>query len=240
MSAYFRGYEGSKTKDTSTGLTILVLGIFLTLFASFGVANADSGTHDVTAVAGVTEMKPAAGDTHHLEVKPETLEAYRIPGMKITVTAIPEGGGPEIVKQLDEMFGGNFHYGVNLALEAKKYTLKFHLEPPTFMREGKRANQWLTPIDAEFPFDGAAPVAISGKIGTKETPDMKIAFETEEAESIFVLAEKDATHMTMESAHLHDEEEMPTSDNSGTRTALTVFFSVILGFVLGRFLFRTA
>ncbi len=202
---------------------------------SSGIANGHSDNGDATAPSGVTEMKPAAGDTHHLEVKPESPEGYRIPDMKITVKAIPQDGGSVIEKELDGMFGGNFHYGANIALEPKRYLLKFHLDPPTFMREGKRSSQWLETIDAEFIFDAAASIETSGKIGIKQTSDMKIIFEAEEAESMFVLSKEKDIHMA--SKPMHDDESESAENNAGMLSALIGILGVIVGFVLGRFLF---
>lgn len=54
------------------------------------------------------------------------------------------------------MFGGNFHYGANIALKPKQYLLKFHLDPPTLGRTGIRANQWLDPVETEFILDASA------------------------------------------------------------------------------------
>lgn len=218
--------------------TLLLVGLF-GFVALPGVISADSGPYDSTAPAGVTEMKPAAQDTHHLEVKPASLEGYRIPDMKITVTAIPEGGGVTIIKELDQMFGGNLHYGVNIALEPKKYLLKFHLEPPTIMREGVRFNQWLLPIDAEFAFDAAASIEASGKIGIKETSDMKIDFETEEAESMFVLSEKNDMPMPTATEFVHSEETTSGMIKVSTLVTMLGILCMFVGVVIiGWLLFR--
>jgi len=237
MSTHFKILKTVEIKNTWFGFMIVAFTLLLAVTISSGIASGHSDDGDAVAPARVTEMKPAVGDTHHLEVKPESLEGYRIPDMKITVEAIPQGGGSVIEKELDGMFGGNFHYGVNIALEPKQYLLKFHLDPPTFMREGKRASQWLEPIDAEFTFDAAASIETSGEIGTKQTSDMKIIFEAEEAESMFVLPGGEDMRMTAEP--MHDDEEESTESNAGATSAIFGVLGVIVGFVLGRFLFRT-
>ena len=142
----------------------------------------------------IKEMKPMADETHHLEVKPESLEGYRLPYMKVAVTIIDEETQEKKTIELHPMFGGNFHYGVNVALEPKQYLLKFHLDPPTFSRGHARENQWLEPVEAEFLFDASNQFEKNIKIGSKETQDMKISFEAEHAESMFILEGTEQEH----------------------------------------------
>lgn len=221
-------------KNICSGLTVTVFALLCATVFFPGAVGAHSESGDMVNPSGVVEMKPAAGDTHHLEVKPETLEGYRIPDMKITVKAIPQGGGPVIEKELEGMFGGNFHYGVNIALEPKKYLLKFHLDSPTFMREGARAELWLKPVDAEFTFDAAVSVEMSGKIGVTQTSDMKIAFEAEEAESMFVLPGGEDMHMGAKPAH--EDDVAPLKDSAGMLWGIGIL-GIVAGFILGRFIF---
>lgn len=236
MSTHFKIFKIVETKSAFSGFMI---GAFVLLFAVvgyFGVASGHSDESDAVVPEEVIEMKPASGDTHHLEVKPESLEGYRIPDMKITVKAIPQGGGSVIEKELDGMFGGNFHYGTNIALEPRQYLLKFHLDPPAFMREGKRASQWLESIDAEFTFDAAAPIETSGGIGTKQTSDMKISFEAEEAEAMFVLPGEEDMHM--EAGSMSREESESSESDAGMLSVFIGILGIVVGFVLGRLLFR--
>ena len=229
-------FKNAEAWTTVVGSVIVVCMLLLPAVIFGKVARAHSDEPDgMMAPAGVTEVKPAPGETHHLEVKAETLEGYRIPGMKITVTATPQGGGTPIEKELDGMFGGNFHYGAGMAFEPKQYLLVFHLDPPTFMREGKRANQWLESIDAEFVFDAAAPLGTSGIIGSKETADMKISFEAEEAESMFMLSEDADGHMEP----VHDQQQAPAQGSSSLSLSLIGALGLIIGFILGRFIFKT-
>ena len=232
MSHYFKTLE---IKSAGFISMIIIFLLTATAILSLKIASGHSSAGETETVAGITEIKPAAGDTHHLEVKPESLEGYRIPNMEITVKAIPQDGSPVIEKKLDEMFGGNFHYGANITLEPKQYLLQFHLDPPTFMREGKRASQWLEPINAEFAFDASAPVETSGKIGTKQTADMKISFEAEDAESMFMISGED-THTEMES--MRGEETASAVNNTRIPSAISGILGVIAGFIIGRFLFK--
>ena len=57
---------------------------------------------------------------------------------------------------------------------------------------------WLVPVEAEFPFDASTQFEKSLKIGTKTTEDMKISFETEHAEEMFVIGD---TPHDIECAH---------------------------------------
>jgi len=137
-----------------------------------------------------TEMKMAENETHHFEVKPESLEGYRIPYMNVTVEITDQETGEKKTVELHPMFSGNFHYGANVSLKPKKYTLRFRLDPPTFVRGHARAKMWLHPVEETFAFDASAKFGKSMKIGSKTTEDMKISFETEHAEEMFVIDEK--------------------------------------------------
>ncbi|MDO8492323.1 MAG: iron transporter [bacterium] len=230
-------------------MRIALLGFFISTFAilmvmvfssKFASAHGEEGV--VVMTGKVMEMKPATTDTHHMEVKAETLEGFRIPYMKITVIAVPEGGGKTVTKVLDSMFGTNFHYGANMTLEPKKYTLTYHVEPPTFMREGKRANQWLEEVDATFPFDAAASIETAGKIGTKEIADMKILFEAETAESMYVLAESVDTPMmggdSMMEGVTHDDADRASGDSDGGSLAGIGILGLIIGLIIGKFILK--
>lgn len=217
----------------SFALAVVFLGVLL--LASFvTIARADTDGAAVPVATGMMEMKPATGDTHHLEVKIETVEGFRIPDMKIVLQAVPEGGGETIEKELEGMFGSNYHYGVNIALEPKKYLLKFHIEPPTFMREGKRASQWQDAIDAEFNFDARTSATMSGMIGTQDFPDMKLIVESEEAETMYVLPKSGDAHMMAESMHSRDDAEVPTASSTSALPVVVGLLGIAVGVMIGR------
>lgn len=205
----------------------LVLGAFaLTVLLVFG-GNAVFA-HKETAL--VNKIESAAGDTHHLEVKPESLEGYRIPYMKITATLIEQDSEKGATVELHPMFGGNFHYGVNVVLKPKPYLVRFHLDPPTFIKGNLRKDQWLSPVEAEFIFDAAAKFEKNVKIGQKNTSDMKISFEAERAEEMFVLADAAQEHMMKEVAP-------PAATPKNQNTTLIVAMlaaGLVLGFAISR------
>lgn len=182
----------------------------------------------------VKEMMPMADETHHLEVKPESIDGYRLPYIKVTVSIIDQETMEKKVVELQPMFGGNFHYGANVALKPKQYLLQFHLEPPTFGRTEKRENQWLAPVDAEFTFDASVR---EGKIGNKELQDMKISFETEAAESMFVLEDSKQT-MSMPAGQPVGMQASPPGSNTLTTILYGVFLIVgmVLGFIVSRYI----
>lgn len=142
----------------------------------------------------VKEMKMAENETHHFEVKPESLEGYRIPYMKVTVVIIDQETGEKRTAELHPMFSGNFHYGANVSLKPRKYILRFRLDPPAFVRGHAREKLWLRPVEEEFVFDASAKFEKSMKIGSKTTEDMKISFETEHAEEMFVIEDSGHHH----------------------------------------------
>lgn len=172
------------------------------------------------------EMIPSPSETHHLEVKPETVEGYRLPYMKVTVEIIDKETNENKNMELHPMFGGNFHYGVNVVLQPKQYLLRFHLDAPTFARTHARENQWIQPIEAEFTFDASAKFEKNIKIGSKETRDMKVSFEAEHAESMFILEGTEQEHSAM--GH---QSGTQFTKNSSTPLFYAIF--LIVGAVLG-------
>lgn len=173
----------------------------------------------------IKKIESAAGDTHHLEVKPESLEGYRIPYMKITATLIEQNSKKSAAVELHPMFGGNFHYGANVALEPKQYLIRFHLDPPTFIKGDLRKDQWLSPVEAEFIFDAAAKFDKSVKIGQKNTSDMKISFEAERAEKMFVLANAMQEHTMKEVA--------PPAATQKNKNTILIVAMLAAGLILG-------
>lgn len=173
----------------------------------------------------IKKIESAAGDTHHLEVKPESLEGYRISYMKITATLIEQDSEKSAIVELHPMFGGNFHYGVNVALEPKQYLVRFHLDPPTFIKGDLRKDQWLSPVEAEFIFDAAAKIEKGVKIGQKNTSDMKISFEAERAEDMFVLADAMQEHTMKEVA--------PPATTQKNQNIILIIAILAAGLILG-------
>lgn len=193
----------------------------------------------------IKKLPSTPGQTHHLEVKPESLDGRRLPYMTVTATVIDQDSGQIVSRiNLHPMFGGNFHYGANVALEPKTYLLRFHLDPPSLVRGDERKNQWLIPVEAEFTFDAAAPFADSIKIGQKDTRDMKISFEAERPEEMFALASDGDHPMMMDDDGMN---EMMTGDEMTTdheesaakqNSALIIIglAGLVIGFILSRFL----
>ena len=141
------------------------------------------------------EIKPEAGDTHHFEVMPESLDGSRIPYMKITVTIIDKESNEKKDIVLMPMYGEKFHYGANVALKPGEYLLRFDLEPPEISRTDDGKNRWLDLVTAEFIFDASRQFDDSIDIGTKETGDMRIFFKAEHAESMFTSESWEMKHV---------------------------------------------
>ena len=169
------------------------------------------------------KIAPASGENYHIEFKPETLDGYRIPNMDIAVTITNLKTGESSVKHLHGMFGGNYHYGSNIALSEGEYRFSFHAEPPMFMREGDRANSWVDPIDAEFTFPAVNSPKEGTMVGEKMTKDMKLIFEMETAEPMWEFPEKAAPE--------------PTVNNDSSKIFLAALFLLIgggIGFFVGK------
>lgn len=189
--------------------------------------------------SSLKEMMPMPDETHHLEVKPESLEGYRIPYMKVTVTIIDQETQEKKIIEMHPMFGGNFHYGVNVGLKPKQYLLRFHLDIPTFVRGDERENQWLEPVDGDFTFDASAKFEKSIKIGSKQTKDMKISFEAEHAESMFILEGTEQEHTAMGNQAVSTQAQ-PTQSLARNATTIILYgiflvVGAILGFVVSLF-----
>lgn len=171
-------------------VAILVLSLMFLFGQTVNANGDDHAGHEVDGEipAGLMLMAPKPEETHHFEVKPETLDGQRIPYMTVTVTAVPQGAGDVVEKELHAMFGGGFHYGANLALPGEEYTLKFHLEPPAteMVRGSARKDQWLEPLDFEFAFNAKEEFDDKIKIGDASTENMNILFESEHAESMWM------------------------------------------------------
>lgn len=175
----------------------------------------------------LVQINPAPGENYHLEIKPQTLEGYRIPNMDISVTITNTKTGETSVEHLHGMFGGNYHYGGNIALPAGVYNLAFHLDPPVFMREGGRANSWIEPVEADFNFTAVNDPKEGSIIGEKVTEDMKIIFEMETAEPMWALPAAPAPEPVTAAA---------PSDTSNKIffAALTLIVGGALGFFFGK------
>ncbi len=99
-------------------------------------------------------IKPAKGDTHHLEVKISVPEkGYRIPYADVRATFIELRSKKEFRKKVFPMFGGNFYHGVNVTLEKGRYAVIVDVAPPTMMRMEESLNKWLKPVWAKFQFE---------------------------------------------------------------------------------------
>lgn len=212
-------------------IALVVLGIF-------SLAIVFVSAHETQSLA--KKVGPQPGETHHLEVKPESLEGYRIPYMKVSVTMIEQDTKQSKTVELHPMFGGNFHYGANVILQPKQYSLRFHLEPPTFMRGHAREDQWFIPVDAEFTFDATKEFEKSIKVGEKKTDDMKISFETEHAEDMFMLTGTEEEH----ALHGDNENGKKQTPLGASNQLLTVILSIgvglVVGFLIARFSKRIA
>ncbi len=180
----------------------------------------------------VQEIRPSADETHHIEVKPQSSEGYRIPYMEVTVTIIDQETQEKKTLELHPMFGGNFHYGANVALKPKQYLLRFHLDAPTFVRTHAREDQWTEPVEAEFPFDASVQFEKSIKIGTKETADMNITFEAEHAEEMFVLEGTEEQHAPTG----HQGVQVPESSSAPIFYAAFLVVGVVLGVGISKFM----
>lgn len=213
-------------------MKITVMKKYLIALGIFSLTIVSASAHETQSL--VKKVGPQPGETHHVEVKPESLEDYRIPYMKVSVEVIEQDTKQSKIVELHPMFGGNFHYGANVVLRPKQYSFRFHLEPPTFMRGHVRENQWLVPVDAEFIFDAAEKFEKNIKIGEKTTDDMKISFEAEHAEDMFVLT--GAGEEPMHGDNGDKRNQIPaTSANQIFVIAISLGVGLVIGFLAAKF-----
>ena len=157
----------------------------LSLFAYANFVSAHGGEVEEEASEALVEIAIALGENYHIEIEAETLDGKRIPELHIEVTATNVATGEETIKTLHGMFGGNYHYGTNMALPEGEYSFVFHIEPPTFMREGSRAGSWTESVDAETTLTAVNNPTDEVEAVIKTTEDMVIVFVAEPAQPMW-------------------------------------------------------
>lgn len=218
-------------------LTIVALCLFA-LFAFSQIVSAHGGGEDEEASESLVHIVPAAGENYHIEIEAETLDGKRIPELSITAVITSIETGEVVEKMLHGMFGGNYHYGSNAALPEGEYFITFHIDPPTFMREGSRAGSWIEPIDAEVTFSAVTSPEDEFEMVIKTTEDMVIVFVAEPAQEMWVspggvmadMHEDD--HDDMEGMTNDAMEEM-TDDHDGERSGIGSLLIAVLALILG-------
>jgi hypothetical protein len=88
---------------------------------------------------GLVLRKPAAGETHHIEIIPfEGATGRVVPDVPIRLEVLDAAGMVVDGKRLNFYYAEFFHYANNFSVpEAGSYTLRVTLEPPTFLRHGQ-------------------------------------------------------------------------------------------------------
>lgn len=87
--------------------------------------------------------KPAAGETHHIEIIPTETETGRIvPDVPVTLQVLDSEGKVVDEKQLQFLYSTFFHYANNFEVpEDGKYTLRATLGAPSFARHGEEGEE---------------------------------------------------------------------------------------------------
>ena len=87
--------------------------------------------------------KPAAGETHHIEIIPTETETGRIvPDVPVTLQVLDSEGKVVDEKQLQFLYSTFFHYANNFEVpEDGKYTLRATLGAPGFARHGEEGEE---------------------------------------------------------------------------------------------------
>lgn len=83
--------------------------------------------------------KPAAGETHHIEIIPMEIETGRIvPDVPIQVEVVDGSGAVVDTQKLKFYYSEFFHYANNFRVaQSGKYTLRVTLQAPRFLRHGE-------------------------------------------------------------------------------------------------------
>jgi len=219
------------------------------LFAFGQTVSAHGGGEEEEASENLVEMLPATGENYHIEIEVETLDGNRIPELSITAVITNIETGEKTEKMLHGMFGGNYHYGSNVALPKGEYAIAFHIDPPTFMREGSRAGSWVEPVDAKVTFTSVETPEEEFETEILRTEDMVVVFVAEPAQAMWAFpgAMMDMHGDTEGDMHdemdgMMDDHDMGSTDHDDEEESsgavvvgvLTLVLGAVAGFLFGK------
>lgn len=118
------------------------------------------------------EHRVKPGELFHVEVKPiDPRSMTRIPYVDIKFTALNKDKMQAIVEDLHPMWGSSgLHYAANSALLGDgPYEATVIVSVPTFTRDLKDKNLWMTPVAAKFHFK-----LVDGKLTEVSEPTAEI------------------------------------------------------------------
>lgn len=197
----------------------------------------------------------APGENYHIEIEAETLDGKRIPELAITADITNVATGAVTQKMLHGMFGGNYHYGTNVALPEGEYRIVFHIAPPTFMREGSRAGSWVEEADAEVTLSAVDVPEDEYETEILRTEDMVVVFVAEPAQDMWAFPNSmmdmhdmadvhdEDTHEDMHDAMAEMVDDHHAADHDSDRDTgstilaiLTLIMGALLGFIAGKYM----
>lgn len=101
-------------------------------------------------------FRPAAADeTHHIEVIPrETATGRIVPDVPVTVAVVDASGDVVDEKTLNFYYSRFFHYANNFKVpDDGTYSLRVHLDEPTFFRHGEQGEEPALARGADVTFE---------------------------------------------------------------------------------------
>lgn len=154
-------------------LFIFVLISFLIIFST--KVSAHEGDYPIETINyNVKETKLIAADVYRIKVFVETLDGQTIPYLKASVLIVDNVTGSSENKDLVPIFNDRLYYGTDISLTHTNYHLYFHIEPPTFEREGVSKDSWLSIVEPDFSLAEASKINSTLEVGSKEINNMRI------------------------------------------------------------------
>lgn len=160
--------------------------------------------------------------THHLEIVPVDVNGEFISYIDVAFVEVTDEEGNTEKFDLHPMWGGFWHYGVNLDLKAETYIFKFNLHPTSVVRDDTTLDKFLEEIELEVVFDASQTLLGMQELATEEYDDVNVEVFIAEGKPMY----------EVESTHDEGQSPLDTS-NPAVQQAILVVASLFVGLVAG-------
>jgi hypothetical protein len=162
--------------------------------------------------------------THHLEIVPLDVNGEFISYVDVAYVEVTDEEGNTEKVDLHPMWGGFWHYGVNLDLKPETYIFKFNLHPTTVARDDTTLDKFVEEIELEVVFDASQTVLGLQELATEEYEDVNVEVFITEGKQMY----------TVESKHDEPAEHLPIDTaNPAVQQAILVVASLFVGMIAG-------